>query len=567
MSRARLLASSMFVALVACSDGGGPSESEPRILALGPNRVVPNVGTLVIEVRGTGFADSAVVLWDGSPRETFFDSETHLGAFIPNTDVDNPDTVSVQVENPDGRRSNRVNFIIAPGAVPSAIDSIVPRPGGEISPGAPVTVYLNEALDQSSLTDTSLTIRDEAVPVTGQVTYDATARTLTFTAPLAAARRFTARLSDELRSTGAGIYGARDWTFSTSLGPSVTLDSVAGWPSMVLGIDGRPRVAYRWLEPTNFSMKLKLAACAGDCTSRNGWSVSVVDETGSVGTYASLARDALGQLHYGYQNFFDGAAMYSAGGSQKTFVDGGDAAFTTITTASGGMIHLLYHAGGDLRAASCNAPCSTTADWTLTTVDTDGNAGSFGFVTADPGGGVHVTYYENDAGDLRYATCPAPCTTPAWTSGSVDTAGQVGVGSSLLVDAGSRLHATWLDATDNTVVYGTCQSDCTVMQNWAISPIETVAQGFVDYGFYYTSLALGPAGSLEASYITLDQRLLRGASCPGNCAQSGAWTPVTVSFRAPGDFSHRMTTLKVGSNGQRHVAWTGVDGELRYSSY
>ena len=566
MSRAQRLAGSMLIVLLACSDTGGPSANEPRLLALGPNRVVPDVGTLAIEVRGSGFADSAVVLWDGSPRETFFDGETRLVAFAIFSDLDTPDTVSIQVENPDGRRSNRLNFIIAPGAVSSAIDSTVPRPDGEVSPGAPVTVYFNEALDQSSLTDTSFIVRDEAGPVAGQVSYDASRRALTFAAPLAAARHFTARLSDELRSTGAGIYGARDWTFTTSLGPSVVLDSVAGWPSMVLGNDGRPRVAYRWLEPTNFSMKLKLAACQGDCTSRNGWGISIVDQAGAVGTYASLAKDALGGLHYGYESFHDGAAMYS-GGPQRTFVDGGGASFTTITTAAGGMIHLLYYAGGDLRAASCSLSCGATASWTLTTVDSDGNAGSFGFVTADAGGGVHVTYYENDAGDLRYATCPAPCTAPAWTTGSVDTAGQVGVGSSLLVDAGGRLHATWLDISDNTVVYGTCPSDCTVMQNWAISPIESVAQGSTDYGFYYTSLALGAAGGLEASYIIADQRLVRGASCPADCASAGAWAPVTVSFRAPADFSPRMTTLEVSPNGQRHLAYIDVDGQLLYTRY
>jgi hypothetical protein len=556
----------LLLGLLACSDGSGPSESSLKIHALGPNRVAPAYGSFVIEVRGTGFADSAVVHWDGSPRETVVDSDTYLAGFILNSDVAAPDTVSVQVVNPDGTRSNSVRFIIAPGAIPSAIDSVVPGTDGELSPGAPVTVYFNEALDQSSLTDTSFTVRDESGPVSGDVSYDETARALTFAVQLTPARRFTAHLSAELRSTGAGIYGARDWGFSTSLGPSVVLDTVSGWPSMVLGLDGRPRAAYQWRETVGFT-RLKLAACIADCTRPQGWSLSTIDQTGSSGSYASLARDALGRLHYGYQDFHNGV-LYSAGASQRTIIEGSPiGAFTTIAATPSGAIHLMYYTDGDLRGASCSSACTDPPNWGISTVDADGNAGSFGSVAVDAGGGVHVIYYENDAGDLRYATCPAPCSAPNWTSGSIATSGQVGIGSSLVVDGTGRLHATWLDATANTVMYGTCSTSCTTAGNWSMSSVEQVATTPVDYGFYYTSLALGPGGQLEASYMAPEQGLLRGASCASSCATPGAWSPFTVSFRGTRGLAFRMTSLKVSPDGQRHVVWSDRDGQLRYARY
>jgi hypothetical protein len=342
------------------------------------------------------------------------------------------------------------------------------------------------------------------------------------------------------------------------------VDTMTGWPSLVLAVDGRPRVAYQGRETVGFA-RLKVAVCGGDCTRRQGWTISTLDQAGSSGGYVSAARDAIGKLHYGYQDFHDGA-FYSSAPGQRTFIDG-DAAFTSLAASPTGALHLLYYARGDLRAASCYSICTETANWTLTTVDTAGNAGSFGSAAVDPGGGVHVTYFENDAADLRYATCPAPCSTPAWTTGSVVTAGQVGVGSSIVVDGTGTVHATWLDATAMAVQYGACSGGCSDASNWSISSIEQVATGPVDYGFYWTSLALGPGGRLEASYMHPEMRTVRAASCPSSCVTPGAWSTATVSFRGPENYNLRIVSLEVSSDGKRHVVWSDQDQQLRYTRY
>jgi hypothetical protein len=117
------------------------------------------------------------------------------------------------------------------------------------------------------------------------------------------------------------------------------------------------------------------------------------------------------------------------------------------------------------------------------------------------------------------------------------------------------------------VQYGLCSASCTDAANWSITSIEQVATGPIDYGFYWTSLALGPGGRLEASYIHPEKRTVRAASCPGSCVTPGAWSTATVSFRAPETFYFRIVSLEVSSDGKRHVVWSDQDQQLRYTRY
>jgi hypothetical protein len=202
----------------------------------------------------------------------------------------------------------------------------------------------------------------------------------------------------------------------------------------------------------------------------------------------------------------------------------------------------------------------------VTAVDADGNAGSFPSVAIDAGGGVHVTYFESEAGDLRYAVCVAPCTTLNWVAGRVMTAGRVGIGSSLLVDGCGRLHASWIDESAGNVLYGTCAADCTTESGWSRAAVDHVAGAGFAFGWSYTSLAQGPNG-LELSYHDAIGFRLRGASCAAGCTADGAWTTFTVSLHGPTDFTDRITSLRVDGAGQRHVAWTDRSSGVRYTKY
>jgi hypothetical protein len=430
-------------------------------------------------------------------------------------------------------------------------------------------VYFNETLDAASLGDSPLVVLDGATPVAGTVSYEAATRSLRFSTTVLALRRYTARVSDRIRSTSGGALPAPIvWGFTTARGPIVGIDS-GDFASLALGTGGLPRIAYRRSETVTLTMSLRLATCGGDCTARNGWATATLDDGGAggkVGLYASLVADGGGGLHVGYQDFGNDAAKYArAGGGSVTVESGGGGAFTSLAVGPAGRLRLAYFAAGDLRSATCLSSCATQANWSSSTVDTLGNVGAFSSVGVDAAGTVHVTYFENDAGDLRYTTCPGPCDAPAWTVGIIDTAGRVGIGSSLVVDGDGALHVTYYDQTEGTVRYATCAASCTVTGNWAASVVASVATPGTEVGFYTPSLALGPADGLEAAFANLLTGQYEGATCAAACAGAGAWTVFPVSLQGAANF--RLTSVKVDGGGMRHLAWTDANGVLKYMRY
>ncbi|MGH7427628.1 MAG: Ig-like domain-containing protein [Candidatus Methylomirabilaceae bacterium] len=567
----RLLLMLIAFALQGCSgDATGPSPTAPTILSIGPNRAPPNSGPLFLIVNGKNFRDSSLVQWNGASRQTSFVDSTRLVAFISDQDVVTPATVEIRVVNPNGERSNPVTFVIAQNAVAFGADSVVPPCRGDASAGALVAVYFNEAVDPASLSDTALQVLDGGTPVAGTVTYDPATKSLRFSTPLPALRSYTARVSDRIWSTSRGSPAVPIvWNFTTARGAIVVLDSSGDFASLALGTDGRPRIAYRWSEFVAFTMTLRLATCSGDCTRRSGWATSTLDDGGGggkVGLYASLVADGSGGLHVAYQDLGSDAAKYARAAGGNVIVEGGGVgAFTSLAIAPTNRLHHTYYAAGDLRGATCQASCVVQASWQLSSVDTAGNAGAFTSTAVDSSGRVHVTYFENDGGDLRYATCAGPCSPAAWTAGIVDTAGRLGIGSSLLVDSHGVLHVTYEDQTNGTVKYATCAASCEVATNWASAVVASVATPNADVGFYTPSLAVGPGDQLEMAFANLLTGRYEGATCAAACTGAGMWTVFPLSLQGAGNF--RLTSLKVDGGGTRHLAWTDADGLLKYMRY
>ena len=113
--------------LAGCGGGGGSNNNSsqstenpvPEIANLDPAEVrVGSIG-FDLSVTGTGFLPGAVVTWNGADRTTEYVSETQVTASIPATDLATPQTVSVQVRNPDPTPglSNTLSFVVA--ALPS----------------------------------------------------------------------------------------------------------------------------------------------------------------------------------------------------------------------------------------------------------------------------------------------------------------------------------------------------------------------------------------------------------------------------------------------------------------
>lgn len=571
MARRIQLLAFIICTLQACGgDATGPSTTAPQIVSIGPNRARPNTGEFYLVVRGHHFHDSSVVHWNGSPRQTTFLDSARLVAFIRDQDIAAAGTGEIVVVNPNGERSAPVSFTVADNAIAFGVDSILPPCCGDASAGVTVAVYFNETLDVESLGDGALRVFDDTTPVAGTVTYDAGSKSLRFSTPLPALRRYTVRATDALRSTsGGGLQEPVVWNFTTARGAIVALGS-GDFASLALGAGGRPRIAYRWMDGVTFAMSLRLATCTADCTQRGGWATQTVDggSGGKVGLYASMTANSSGGLHVAYQDFGNDVAKFATIGGGATTVQGsGGAAFTSLAVGPANRLYLTYFdaATGDLRSATCTASCLTAANWTVNTVDTAGNVGAFSSVAVDAGGTVHVTYFENDEGDLRYAMCPGPCTAATWTTSIIDTTGRVGLGSSLVVDGNGGSHVTYYDQTNGTVKYGACTASCEVATNWITSVLTPIAAPNTDVGFYTPSLALGPGAHLEVAFANYVTSRYESATCSTSCTSAGAWTVEPVSLQGPGFGG--LTSLKVDAAGLRHLAWTHASGMLQYMQY
>ena len=93
----------------------------PVVTGVSPTNVNAGQPAFTLTVVGSNFTPASTVLWNGSPRVSFFQDSAHITADILQTDVVNPGKVQVTVETPQpggGLFQPPVSFTINPIAVP-----------------------------------------------------------------------------------------------------------------------------------------------------------------------------------------------------------------------------------------------------------------------------------------------------------------------------------------------------------------------------------------------------------------------------------------------------------------
>ena len=311
-----------------------------------------------------------------------------------------------------------------------------------------------------------------------------------------------------------------------------------------------------------------LAIMTGKNASALVWSFGIVDDSGSVGFYTSIALDVSGFPHISYRG--DGDLRYAkwTGNRWNTeTVDtvGGD--HTSIALDSSGYPHISYHArdlkyarwtgvawsieivdsiglGGDhtsIALDSSGYPHISYADgtnvdlkyakwtgsaWSIETVDSAGRVGSGSSLGLDSSGYPHMSYWDGSSGELKYAKW----TGSAWSIETVDSLGNVGPESSIALDAGGNPHISYYDATNSDLKYA----------RWTGSAwnIETANSGHRVGG--YTSIALDSGGFPHISYFDSTNAYLKYArryvtmpQAPQNLQATADDAQVTLSWDAP----------------------------------
>ncbi len=236
---------------------------------------------------------------------------------------------------------------------------------------------------------------------------------------------------------------------------------------------------------------------------------------------------------------------------------------TALVVDSSGGQHILYvDRWNHVAYAECLSNCNVLANWTATEilagelapVPTPASALqaapwshgprqlSMSARTSNPiplwvsnQGNLFVSYYESGSSrELKFANC-APiagndycANSGAWTDSVLDSGSgdSVGRDSSLLADPVSgRLHVTYYDADDDSLIYSTCLPQapdfCTVAP-WTHTEVDV---GFSNVG-QYTSLAYDGT-ALHVSYYDSDNELVKYSTCivANNCSIANNWIP------------------------------------------
>ncbi len=351
--------------------------------------------------------------------------------------------------------------------------------------------------------------------------------------------------ADQLKYA-SGSPGAWTLTTITTTGGA----DVGAYASLALSATG-VHVAY-----------LNGSAGLGYATNTSGsWVVRTLDDRPSVGLFASLAVDTTGALFATHYDAVEGDLVLSRWREYSTHKLDLTAATSVDDTAvavdSLGFLHIAFRDGGGNTGELKYATNRPDGLWRSELVDTvvDVEWPSIG-VAGD--GTVHMFYYDDDNNDLRYATG----TFGAWTVETRESVDDSGIGASVAVDAGGKVHAVYYfeDGSGNDAIRYVTNKD----GFWARSDVDTV--DVADEGSYVqrTGIRIDGNGKLYVTYrgmnangkATLELAMLEGTT----------WTVETGQSLSNKNLGYRAS-LAVTPEGTVHIAhYDSTDTLLRYAS-
>ena len=184
-------------------------------------------------------------------------------------------------------------------------------------------------------------------------------------------------------------------------------------------------------------------------------------------------------------------------------------------------------------------------------------------VAVDPQGNPHVTFQEQTDGDLALASRGPG----GWSIELVETEGQVGLFSHLVIDRDGRFHLSYLKtegASAGIVRYATRGADETTWSISEVGRLDDLSFGFIG-ARNSTSLALDSAGNPWIAYT--DESVLKLAVRDGS-----SWQTHTVVEAGELELG-QLVVLKLDADDRPHVTYFEVtstspklDGRVQYAT-
>jgi hypothetical protein len=268
------------------------------------------------------------------------------------------------------------------------------------------------------------------------------------------------------------------------------------------------------------SITLSLLMIAGILFAKNAgaalWSVEEVEDRRAFDDFYSRAIAFDGSrvhLVYGgkhlYYTYNDGTAWQAI-----EVIDPASSVgrYAAIAVDSSGFLHISYfdEINGDLKYAS-----NTSGSWEIEVVDFSADVGRYSSIAIDANDNVHISYYDASNGDLKYASN----TSGGWEIEVVDFSADVGRYSSIAIDSAGKRYISYFDATNGDLRIAVKDGG-----GWSHEIVDSS-----DEAGHYTSIAVDNADIVHVSYnvqaagaSTTDYFLKHAQGTPG------AWTTEVV---------------------------------------
>lgn len=186
-------------------------------------------------------------------------------------------------------------------------------------------------------------------------------------------------------------------------------------------------------------------------------------------------------------------------GWQTTILDGDGivGGWPSVAVDGNGKLHVSYYdqSRGDLRYAT-----DADGNWTILTIDRLGTVGEYSSIAVDSNDKVHISYYDPVNTDLKYATNAGG----SWTNTTIDQSGVVGEYSSIAVDSNNRVHISYYDHSNGSLQYITNAGG-----SWVASTVDDPVSSNVGE---FTSIALDDQGKVHISYMDDINNVLKYAT-------------------------------------------------------
>jgi hypothetical protein len=258
-----------------------------------------------------------------------------------------------------------------------------------------------------------------------------------------------------------------------------------------------------------------------------GNSVVTVDSDRNVGENTSMVLDGAGNPVVSYYDDTNGAlklvhcndASCAGGGESLVTVDnagdvGGDTSLV-LDDAGNPVISYYDWSNRDLKLVHCNDPSCAGGGQSIVTVDSAGNVGGYTSLVLDGAGNPVVSYLDITNGDLKLVHCHDPsCADGGQSIVTVDSAGFVGGFTSLVLDAAGNPVVSYYDGSNGDLKLVHCNDPGCAGSDESLVTVDSDG----DVG-WFTSLVLDGAGNPVVSYYDDTNGDLKLVHChDANCA-------------------------------------------------